>query len=148
MQLRDDPRADPRMLAAMASLGLDVAAPPPAIDAGAAIEHLREFAAETEAGFGAAFAALITALPPVKGVSSASEVIRGADGNAITLFIHRPWRKSPMPGMLPSRRRMVIGAAARSTCGGATNCRGRHGGGRYELRNGAGKPVRTCSRVE
>jgi hypothetical protein len=57
MQLRDDPRADPRMLAAMASLGLDVAGPPPPTDASAPIEHLREFAAEAEAGFGAAFAA-------------------------------------------------------------------------------------------
>ena len=114
MQLRDDPRADPRMLAAMASLGLDVAAPPAPIDAGAPIEHLREFAAEAEAGFGAAFAALITALPPVKGVSSATEVIRGADGNAITLFIHRPTATGgPMPGMLHLHGGgMVIGAAA------------------------------------
>lgn len=114
MQLRDDPRADPRMLAAMASLGLDVAGPPPPIDATAPLEHLREFAAEAEAGFGAAFAALITSLPPVKGVSSTTEVIRGVDGNPITLFIHRPaTARGPVPGMLHLHGGgMVIGAAA------------------------------------
>ena len=90
MQLRDDPRADPRMIAAMAALGLDVAGPPPPIDAGAPLEQLRAFAAEAEAGFGGAFEALITALPPVKGVSSSTETIRGVDGNPIKLFVHRP----------------------------------------------------------
>ncbi len=114
MQLRDDPRADPRMLAAMGALGLDVAAPPAPIDAGAPIEHLREFAAEAEQGFGEAFAALITALPPVRGVSSTTEQIRGVDGNSITLFVHRPTAMSgPMPGMLHIHGGgMVIGAAA------------------------------------
>ncbi len=114
MQLRDDPRADPRMLAAMAALGLDVTGPPPPIDATAPIEHLREFAAEAEAGFGAAFEVLITSLPPVKGVTSATEVIRGVDGNAIKLFIHRPASaRGAVPGMLHIHGGgMVIGAAA------------------------------------
>ena len=114
MQLRDDPRADPRMLAAMASLGLDVRGEPPPIDASAPVEHLREFAAQAESGFGDAFAALITSLPPVKGVTSTTEVIRGVDGNPITLFIHRPAvAKGPAPGMLHLHGGgMVIGAAA------------------------------------
>jgi len=114
MQLRDDPRADPRMIAAMAALGLDVAGPPPPIDANAPLEQLRAFAAEAEAGFGGAFEALLSALPPLRGVTSSTEVIRGVDGNPITLFIHRPvTARGPMPGMLHIHGGgMVIGAAA------------------------------------
>jgi acetyl esterase/lipase len=114
MQLRDDPRADPRMIAAMAALGLDVAAPPPPVDASAPLEQLHAFAAEAEAGFGGAFESLITALPPVKGVSSSTETVRGVDGNTIKLFIHRPQSaRVPLPGMLHLHGGgMVIGAAA------------------------------------
>jgi acetyl esterase len=114
MQLRDDPRADPRMIAAMAALGLDVAGPPAPIDANAPLEQLRAFAAEAEAGFGGAFDALITALPPVRGVTSTTQVIRGVDGNSIKLFIHHPTAaRGPMPGMLHIHGGgMVIGAAA------------------------------------
>ena len=36
------------------------------------------------------FGALAIGLPPVEGVTSEVEVIRGVDGNDITLFIHRP----------------------------------------------------------
>jgi acetyl esterase/lipase len=114
MQLRDDPRADPRMLAAMASLGLDVAAAAPPIDASAPIEQLREIAAQAEAGFGGAYAAVIDGLPAVKGVTTTTEVIRGVDGNSITLFIHRPaGTRGPLPGVLHLHGGgMVIEAAA------------------------------------
>ena len=114
LQLRDDPRADPRMIAAMAALGLDVAGPPPPIGADAPLEQLRAFAAEAEAGFGGAFETLISALPPVRGVTSSVEVIRGVDGNSIKLFIHRPTTaRGPAPGMLHIHGGgMVIGQAA------------------------------------
>ena len=114
MQLRDDPRADPRMLAAMAPLGLDVAAPPATVDAGAPIGQLREFAGEAEAGFGGAFEALFAGLPPVDGVNSSTEVIRGVERNDIELFIHRPAAtRGPIPGVLHIHGGgMVIGAAA------------------------------------
>ena len=114
MQLRDDPRADPRMIAAMAPLGLDGAGPPPPIDATAPLEQLRAFAAEAEAGFGGAFEALIAALPPVRGVTATREVIRGVDGNSIELFVHRPTGvHAALPGVLHIHGGgMVIGAAA------------------------------------
>jgi len=80
MQLRDDPRADPRMIAAMAALGLDVAGPPAPIDASAPLEQLRAFAAEAEVGFGAAFEALITSLPPVSGVMRYRNGSQSANG--------------------------------------------------------------------
>ena len=114
MQLRDDPRADPRMLAAMAPLGLDIAGEPAPIDASAPIEALRAFAAETEGGFAGAFEALITSLPAVKAVTSSTEVIRGVDGNDIKLFIHRPaTSRGPLPGVLHLHGGgMVIGEAA------------------------------------
>ncbi|HET6471139.1 MAG TPA: hypothetical protein VFG38_04815, partial [Pseudomonadales bacterium] len=113
MQLRDDPRADPRMIAAMAALGLDVAGPPP-IDSTAPLEQLRAFAAEMEAGFGAAFETLIATPSPVRGVTSAREVIRGVDGNSIELFVHRPaGAAAALPGVLHIHGGgMVIGAAA------------------------------------
>jgi acetyl esterase len=114
MELRDDPRADPRMIAAMAALGLDVAGPPAPVDATAPLEQLRAFAAEAEAGFGGAFETLITSLPPVTGVSRTTEEIRGVDGNPIKLFIHRPTTpRGSVPGMLHIHGGgMVIGAAA------------------------------------
>ena len=114
MQLRDDPRADPRMIAAMAVLGLDVAGAPPPIDSTAPLEQLRAFAAEAEAGFGGAFDALIAALPPVRGVTSTVEVVRGVDGNSIELFVHRPTgARSALPGVLHIHGGgMVIGSAA------------------------------------
>jgi acetyl esterase/lipase len=40
-------------------------------------------------------------LPPVEGVTSSVEVIRGIDGNDITLFVHRPAdADAPLPGVL------------------------------------------------
>jgi len=101
MQLRDDPRADPRMLAAMAPLQMDVSAPPPPVNPNSPIDQLLDFAAATEAGFGAVFEALLVGLPDVQGVTSSTEVIRSVDGNAITLFIHRPAAtRGPLPGVL------------------------------------------------
>jgi acetyl esterase/lipase len=114
MQLRDDPRADPRMIAAMAAIGLDVAGPPPPIDASASLEQLRAFAAEAESGLGGALEPLIASLPPVGGVASTTENVRGVDGNPIKLFIHRPTSaRAPTRGMLHLHGgAMVFGAAA------------------------------------
>ena len=90
LQLRDDPRADPRMVQAMASLGLDVAPEPAPVDATSPIDAILDYATEAEAGFGGAFGSLFSDLPPVEGVTSRTEVIEGVDGNALTLYVHRP----------------------------------------------------------
>jgi acetyl esterase/lipase len=99
--LKDDPRADPRMLAAMAPIGL--AEPPiaPPVDESSTLEQLLEYCAIAEFGFEALFGMISAGLEPIEGVTSSVEVIRGMDGNDITLFIHRPTEADgPLPGIL------------------------------------------------
>jgi acetyl esterase len=90
MALKDDPRADPRMLAAMAPFALGELPEPLPIDAQSHIDALLELVAATEEGMEMMFAALAAEATPVEGVTRRVEVIRGVDGNDITLFIHRP----------------------------------------------------------
>jgi acetyl esterase len=87
--LRDDPRADPRMIAALAAFGLDRQSPPLPVAADSPREALLDYAAQTEAGFGALFDALLAGLAPVAGVSQETAIIAGPDGNDIALRIHR-----------------------------------------------------------
>jgi acetyl esterase/lipase len=101
MTMRDDPRADPRMIAAMEPYGLaDPPAPAP-VDAGSPIDELLEYVSETEEGFEALFAAVVAGLPEVAGVERTVEVIQGMDGNDVTLYVHRPaGRSDGLPGVL------------------------------------------------
>jgi acetyl esterase len=101
MVMRDDPRADPRMLAAMAPLMLDGAAPALPVDHTAPLEALLQYCDMAEEGFKSLGDFFAVSSPPVTGVTSTVEVIRGIDGNDITLFIHRPTGATgPMPGVL------------------------------------------------
>src|SRR5262245_33758693 len=90
MTLKDDPRADPRMIAAMEPLGLGEAAPPSPVDSGSDMDALLDYVRTAEEGFEALFGALSGPLPAVEGVTRSVEVIQGLDGNDITLYIHRP----------------------------------------------------------
>jgi acetyl esterase/lipase len=114
MEIGRDPRADPRMVAAMGPIGLDVAAPASPVSSDSPIEAILEVLAATEAGFGAIFASLFDGLPPVEGVTSRAETISGVDGNDITLFIHEPAERSgPLPVVVHTHGGgMVLGAAA------------------------------------
>ena len=101
MVLRDDPRADPRLVAAMAAVGLDGEQPAAGVDADASLEALLAYCDVAEPGFEALFRALAIDLPPVEAVTASVEVIRGIDGNDVTLFIHRPTAVTgPLPGVL------------------------------------------------
>lgn len=101
MMLKDDPRADPRMLAAMAPMGLDVAPEPAGVDADSPIEQLIEFCDLAEPGFVGLGTALFADLPAIEGVESEIKVIKGVDGNDITLFVHRPADAArPLPAVL------------------------------------------------
>ncbi len=101
MTLRDDPRADPRMIAAMETFGL---ADPPAaagVDASSSLEELLEYVTAAEEGFEALFGAVVAGLPEIDGVERSVEVIRGLDGNDVTLYVHRPAGDVvPRPGVL------------------------------------------------
>ncbi|MFN0088913.1 MAG: alpha/beta hydrolase fold domain-containing protein [Acidimicrobiales bacterium] len=90
MQLKDDPRIDPRLLAALATVGLDTAPPPSPVDSSTPLDALLDHLAATEAAFDGLFTAVNPGLPAVQGVVRSVEVIRGVDGNDITLYLHRP----------------------------------------------------------
>ena len=100
LEMRTDPRSDPRMLAALAPFGLDAPAEPPPIDRHAPRAARLELTAAGEAGFEAVFAALIDGLPAID-VERRTETIVGGDGNPVTLHISRPHGATgPLPGVL------------------------------------------------
>src|ERR1700741_738610 len=88
--LRDDPRADPRMVAALAPFGLDRQPPPLPVSAASPLEALLDYAAQTEANFGGLFDALLGGLAPVERVSRQTVTVADQDGNSLSLRIHRP----------------------------------------------------------
>ena len=90
LDLKDDPRADPRMVAAMEPLGMHVAPAPSPVTAANTLEELLAYCVEAEMGFNMLGEMLNADLGRVDGVSSRTEVIRGVDGNDINLYIHRP----------------------------------------------------------
>ena len=106
MALRDDPRADPRMIAAMEPFGLaDPPAPAP-VGGHSSIEDLLEYVVAAEEGFEALFGAVVAGMPPVPGVERSVEVIRGLDGGDVTLYLHRPAGvEGVVPGVLHLHRR-------------------------------------------
>ena len=59
MTLADDPRADPRMIAALAPLGIGGPAEPLPLTPDMPLEHLHAFAGEAEQGFGGLGEALL-----------------------------------------------------------------------------------------
>jgi acetyl esterase len=88
--LRDDRRADPRMVAALQPFGLDSQPAPLPLSAASPHEALLDFAAATEANFSGLFDALLTGLPAVDGVSRQIITVTGEDANDISLHLHRP----------------------------------------------------------
>jgi acetyl esterase len=96
--IKDDPRADPRMLAAMAPIGLDVAPPPTPVTSANSLEEILEYSYAAEAGFDMVGGLLMANTPAPSGVTSYTEVIKGVDGNDISLYIHKPESASgPLP---------------------------------------------------
>ncbi|MDP2290827.1 MAG: alpha/beta hydrolase fold domain-containing protein [Actinomycetota bacterium] len=101
LTLASDPRADPRMVAAMLPIGLADRTPPQPVTVDTPLESLHEFNTMAEMMFDTAFSSFSASLPPVEGVERSIEVIRGIDGNDITLYLHRPaGAHGPLPGLL------------------------------------------------
>ena len=94
MALADDPRADPRMIAALASVGLGGPTPASPVTGESSLDDLHAYVDEAEQGFGGLFDVLMVGLEPVAGVERSVEVIPGVDGNDITLYVHRPAQAS------------------------------------------------------
>ena len=141
--LKTDPRADPRMVAALAEFGFDEAPPPAPVTAESQLEEIREFIAVAEPGYEDLMTAWLTDLPPIESVERRTEVIKGVDDNDISLFIHKPRNASgPLPcvyhmhggcmvlleadGSLATRWRDELSAVGMVVVG-------------VEFRNGAGK---------
>jgi acetyl esterase len=100
MTLKDDPRADPRMIAVLGPLGLADAQTSP-VDAGTSMDEILDFVRASEMGFEDLLSSVVSGLGPVEGVTSSVEIIRGGDDNDIALFIHRPTNSGgPLPGVL------------------------------------------------
>jgi acetyl esterase len=116
MALITDPRADPRMIAAMAPFGMAAKPSPSIVDQNSDLDAVRELCRQTEMGFEKVVQGLLGALPPIEGVVRQVEVIRGLDGNDVTLFIHRPLRPD---GPLPAVMHLHGGAMAMFTASGA-----------------------------
>lgn len=96
--LKTDPRADPRMVAALAEFGFDEAPPPAPVTAESPLEEILEFLAAAEPGYQDLFKAWNADLPPIENVERRTEVIKGVDDNDIRLFFHEPKdASSPLP---------------------------------------------------
>ena len=103
MSLGTDPRADPRMVAALRAVGLDGHGEPAPVSVDSPYDEQLGFIEVAEPGFQMLFGALFDGLEPVAGVRRWTEQITGADGNTIELFIHAPddaGPESPRPGIL------------------------------------------------
>jgi acetyl esterase/lipase len=89
------------MIAAMTPLGLADRTPPQPVTLDTPLESLHEFNTMAEAMFDAVFTMTTSEVAPITGVTRTVEVIRGIDGNDITLYMHRPTNvDGPLPGVL------------------------------------------------
>jgi acetyl esterase/lipase len=130
------------MLTALAEFGLD-GAPPPSVTEASTLDEILGFLEAAESGYESLFKAWFAGLPQIENVETRTEVIGGVDGNAITLYVHRPKNISgPLPcvyhihgggmvileaaGTLATRWREELCAAGLIVVG-------------VEFRNGAGK---------
>jgi acetyl esterase len=86
--LKSDPRLDPRLIAALASLGLDGAPAAVTVGADSPLQAKLEYLAATEAAMEGLFSSLVTDLTPITNVERQTETIRGKDGN-----VHPPAHK-------------------------------------------------------
>ena len=101
MQLRDDPRADPRMVAAMAPLGMDGAPEAAPVDINSPLEALLEYGMAAEEGFSMLGGIFAAQAPAITNVDRRTEVIRGIDGNDISLYVHVPTEvDGPVPAIV------------------------------------------------
>jgi acetyl esterase len=96
--LGTDPRADPRIGAALAPFFLDGHVAPPHVTAASPRDAQLAFCAGAEGEFQAVLAALTADLPPVDGVASESFAVPREDGASIVVYVHRPARSDgPLP---------------------------------------------------
>src|SRR6202020_3327343 len=96
--LRTDPRADPRMVRALAPVGLDSNAPAVPLTIDSPLEERLAYAAMAEEGMGVLLGLFAAGVPDASGVTTTMTTITGEDGNDVTLYISRP----DVAGRLPA----------------------------------------------
>ena len=100
LELRNDPRADPRMLRLMDSIGLLESAAPP-VSVHTSYEEILAFLELAEESYETLNDTVTSSWPPIKGVSREKLTITGEDENEISLYIHRSDKASKvLPGIL------------------------------------------------
>ncbi len=95
--LRDEPRVDPRLLAAVEPFGLADPLPQSSVDASTPLDVIRKVLARLEGGAAHATKIATAGLEPIDGVERSTEEIPGRAG-PVTVFVHRP---AAGPGELP-----------------------------------------------
>jgi len=101
MVLATDPRADPRLVAALAPIGLDQAPPDPGVSIDSSSEVLVEYGLVAEEGFDALAGIFTGQASPIEDVEHETVVITGLDDNDVTLYLHRPTNvDGPIPCVL------------------------------------------------
>ena len=101
MTIVEDPRADPRMAAVLGAFGLGAHAAPAPVTLESPMSDVHDYVNAAEEGFGGLFTALYAEFGAMDGIERSVEVIKGVDGNDITLFIHRPTGATgPLPAVL------------------------------------------------
>ncbi|MCP5035595.1 MAG: alpha/beta hydrolase, partial [Actinomycetia bacterium] len=101
MLMNTDPRSDPRMVAAMVPLGLDGAPEAAPVDINSPTSALLEYAMAAEEGFALLGDVLSANAPAITNVDRRTQVIKGVDGNDISLYIHTPTDvDGPMPAIV------------------------------------------------
>ena len=99
--LRDDPRLDPRLLAAIEPFGLADPLPPSALDATTPLERIRTVLARLEAGSAHMIGLATEGLDPVLGVERSTRTVTAPQGHELTLYLHRPEAvEGPLPAVL------------------------------------------------
>ncbi|HTK67634.1 MAG TPA: alpha/beta hydrolase fold domain-containing protein [Pseudonocardia sp.] len=98
MTMREDPRADPRMVAALAPFELDLPPQPMPLPLDAPREQLLEVCAAMEQGMEQLFGSFTAGLEPVAGVTTETIAIPRPGGGEITAYVHRP---TDADGVLP-----------------------------------------------
>lgn len=87
--LETDPRADPRIVAALLAVGGFAPGLEP-VSAGASYEECLAYCRSFEDLSAKAHPTLLSMMPPFDHVEQTTEVIQGVDGNELTLYVHRP----------------------------------------------------------
>ena len=90
MSLGTDPRADVRLIEGMTPYGMHLNTPVSDIVPTSPLADRLASTAATELALQGFFRAVFAGLPEITGVERSVETIEGVDGNAITLYIHRP----------------------------------------------------------